>query len=366
MGFDFGGAFDFISDIATKPFEWLVAEPTKLAGSLTGINELKDAGNFLKSSAVENALFGGAAAAAAPWALSELGAGFGSMFMPEGMFFGDPATEALIRGGQTAAGASGGGSMIAPTPAMDTLAQGGMTFGNAMPGMAPTASAGGPAFTPPMMASPAVAGWDMGSPSGGGDTATIPNFMNNTVDHTAFNAGGPNAYNPGVIDMAKDSVTGAWDALPGMAKWAIPIGTATNLATGFMQQGQADKTAEQMGRYLSDTSWDDTKRANTMKGIMGQINEMVTGSKRRAASSGANLGRGGGFYGNKVNQAHEAAREEAAKALAKTYGPSNANPAAYQALAQAEGFNPWMNFTKGIADTAGKWPYLMLMDKIWQ
>lgn len=330
------GMFDFVSEAFSAPGDWL-GQGMEWLGERTGIGPLANAGEWLSND--QNAW----AQQLATTAMLG-GAGYGAMnyMFPEGMFFGDPSA---MLGAKTAADASTAGSSM-----LDIGAGGYMDAG---------ASGANAGFNP-------VAGAEMTAPTtlGGMNTTTVEPWMGNTADFASFAEGGANASTPGVLDMVKNGASGAWESLPTMAKWAIPTGMAANLASGYLQKGAMGDMENQMNRYLSDASWDDTKRANTMKGIMGQINEMVTGAKRRAASSGADLGRGGGFYGNKANQALQAGREQAAKALATTYGPTNANPGAYQALATAQGFNPWQNFASGIGNTAGKWPYLFLLDSL--
>ncbi len=104
--------------------------------------------------------------------------------------------------------------------------------------------------------------------------------------------------------------------------------------TGFRNEYLGD-----YNRAVENASWNDTKRTEYMKGIMGTISSNLEGTKRRLSANQAALGRGGGGYGKLVQDAMQKGREQAATARAETYKPqwfAPANTAGYDtAIANA-------------------------------
>ncbi len=153
-----------------------------------------------------------------------------------------------------------------------------------------------------------------------------------------------------------------------MIPWMMGAGVLSDVLTGTAKNKQQEElnanTVSSLNEYLNKATWNPETRAEYQKGIMGEYGDMIAGAQRRAGATGADAGRGGGFYGSQTERSSQAAREAVARAMAQTYQPSTVNPAVYQALAQAKtGPTPWWtNLTEGIGTTAGKWPYLALMN----
>ncbi len=157
--------------------------------------------------------------------------------------------------------------------------------------------------------------------------------------------------------------------LSGNNKYLMGAGVLSNVLKGISRQGTEDENRKRIAELLSqgiskaeaarsEGMWDDAKRDSAMKGIMGQLSEMVTGGMRRSGDISAELGRGGGFYGNRVAKAQQQAREAAARWLASTYEPKyipGVDPSAYAKLGEAQGQSlPWYNETlSGIGSTLG-------------
>lgn len=70
-------------------------------------------------------------------------------------------------------------------------------------------------------------------------------------------------------------------------------------------------------------TWTDERREGMMKGIQGYISNYINAGQEKAASTGADLGRGGGYYGSSSEKLRRAGLEYGAQALAKTYEPIN-------------------------------------------
>jgi len=157
--------------------------------------------------------------------------------------------------------------------------------------------------------------------------------------------------------------------LSGNNKYLLGAGVLSNVLKGISRQGTEDENRKRIAELLSqgiakaeaarsEGMWDDAKRDSAMKGIMGQLSEMVAGGMRRSGDISAELGRGGGFYGNRVAKAQQQAREAAARWLASTYEPKyipGVDPSAYAMLGEAQGQSlPWYNETlSGIGSTLG-------------
>lgn len=157
--------------------------------------------------------------------------------------------------------------------------------------------------------------------------------------------------------------------LSGNNKYLMGAGVLSNILKGISRQGTEDENRRRIAELLSqgiakaeaarsEGMWDDAKRDSAMKGIMGQLSEMVAGGMRRSGDISAELGRGGGFYGNRVAKAQQQAREAAARWLASTYEPKyipGVDPSAYAKLGEASGESlPWYYETlSGIGSTLG-------------
>lgn len=135
--------------------------------------------------------------------------------------------------------------------------------------------------------------------------------------------------------------------------------------TGFRNEYLRD-----YNRAVENASWNDTKRTEYMKGIMGTISSNLEGTKRRLSANQAALGRGGGGYGKLVQDAMQKGREQAATARAETYKPqwfAPANTSSYdssiaQALAAANSQGDVYSSTAG--DLATSLLSGLLSDKI--
>lgn len=152
--------------------------------------------------------------------------------------------------------------------------------------------------------------------------------------------------------------------------WVVGAGLVSDIYSQYRLQ-KAQKEAAEKYKAAADKAreqgtWNETTRANYMKGVSGNINEMIEGMKRRIGSNAAALGRGGGYYGKNVERARQQGREMYAKELANTYVPNYIPPADYGAyLAEAMGNAPWYNSTlSGIGSVAGKWPTLAYLSSL--
>lgn len=82
-----------------------------------------------------------------------------------------------------------------------------------------------------------------------------------------------------------------------------------------------DKYLSALKDFQAKSSWTPERRAEMMKGIQGFISKYVTAGKERASRTGADLGRGGGYYGGAVDRTRRAGLGMGAKQLAQTYTP---------------------------------------------
>lgn len=153
----------------------------------------------------------------------------------------------------------------------------------------------------------------------------------------------------------------------------LPLMVGGGLLSDFLSGGQKKEQEEEYNRnaeknlaeYLSKTTWNPETRASYQKGLSGQYGDLIAGAQRRTAAVGADAGRGGGFFNNRVAQQTNTANKAIADAMGKTYQPDTTNPSVYTALAKAQTSPlPASNsLLSGIAETAGKWPLLYLLNK---
>jgi hypothetical protein len=327
---------------ALAPFKW-TADALSSGGDIAGVNELEGAGDFGKDVLTNPGVEKGAGA------LTLALAGQG------------------VLGGTGGAGDFGmeswGGGPVSGDLGMES-------WGGGLAGLDPITGA----VAKSSWMDPAVAGFSMTDGLSGwgapGVTGTAP-FADLTagLDMTPF-YGSMDTPGPGAESMF--GMGDWWKKLTGTQKLMAGMGGAgllSNLTSGFMRQGQQNTENQNVANSLSDyfktTQWTPERRENTMKGVMGQVNQMISGQQRRAGATGADSGRGGGFYGSSVERARQAGREQAASELAKTWAPPNYSPEAFiaQGKANTPAVSPWYDFSQGIGNTAGKWPYLALMDK---
>jgi hypothetical protein len=158
------------------------------------------------------------------------------------------------------------------------------------------------------------------------------------------------------------TVTKSGSLLGKAMPYVMGAGLVSNTISSYKQKKAEEEAAKQ---YLAaaaaakeEGTWNDTTRANYMKGVSGSISDMVSGLKRRISSNAAASGRGGGFYGKNVDKAQQQGRELYAKELANTYTPNYIAPANYSAYLAAQGGDWYDSLLTGLGSTAGKYPML--------
>ena len=176
--------------------------------------------------------------------------------------------------------------------------------------------------------------------SGGAD---MPELLGMEGDNMAAKGGGG-----GIMNTIKDN--------PIMAMLGLGIGSDL-LSSGKMKEEEEKAIAD----YFAQNTWNPETRAKYASGLQGTASSMLEGLQRRTASQGAEAGRGGGFFSNRMASDRAKINEMIAKEVGKTYQPQNIPLGAYQARASAS-TPTWARTLSGVSDTAGKMlPYYLMM-----
>jgi len=166
--------------------------------------------------------------------------------------------------------------------------------------------------------------------------------------------------------------TGAGGILAGLKKWGpLAIG-ADYLAKGAGIGAQQDASEEALSQYLGahkeSTEWTDSDRQKMMKAVMGIYSEDVEAAKRKASSSMADRGVGGGAYGQRVDKIKRQGREAAARSLSGTHGPSGKPPSAsaFFANAAAQGRSAGAETAQDALNFGGQLSTLALINQLFR
>ena len=273
----------------TAPTKW-ISDIVEKGGNIAGINEIENIGrtghDIFVDPMVQKLAGATALAYAAPAALPSIA--------PEGGW-------SSLLGAEKAAEA-GAGSML-PT-------------GAASLGEFPLDVAGGVSSVSPE-AWDALYAAGVTPPAGTATVATWP-WDIEALSNAAGTAG----------TLAKGGV-GKVASNSNMFPWLFGGGTLANTISNYLTGKRQEEASKD---YLAASTWNDATRSKYLTGAKGELSNWLTGKAGADASNAASLGRGGGFYGNKLNQNLNKATEALASALAETYKPSTAPLAAYEGL----------------------------------
>jgi hypothetical protein len=150
-------------------------------------------------------------------------------------------------------------------------------------------------------------------------------------------------------------------AMPYVMGAGLISDTISSYKTKKANEKAAKEYMDAYNKAREEGTWNDTTRANYMKGVSGTIESMISGMKKRIGSNAAAAGRGGGYYGKNVANAQEQGRELYAKALADTYQPNFVAPPNLSAYLASQSPNWYDSLLSGVGSTAGKWPMLAYM-----
>lgn len=110
-----------------------------------------------------------------------------------------------------------------------------------------------------------------------------------------------------------------------VAVGVVGTGVVTSLVSEHQKsqaaKGATNRSAKDTKYYWQKSQWTPGRRTEMMKGVQGFIAKYVTAGKERTARTGADLGRGGGYYGGEVERTRRMGLGIGAQELAKTYTP---------------------------------------------
>ncbi len=146
----------------------------------------------------------------------------------------------------------------------------------------------------------------------------------------------------GGIPAARGGGGGIMSALGlgGRGKYLLPLMMGADYLTKRKAIGtQGEAIDKYLAQFKESTEWSESDREGMMTALMGIYSEQGAAAKRKAATSAAARGTGGGGYGRNVERIAQQGREAAARSLAGTYGPSGRAPdiAAYLAKGRSAG-----------------------------
>jgi len=134
-----------------------------------------------------------------------------------------------------------------------------------------------------------------------------------------------------------------WDDIKKYAPYLLGADLATKgLGISSEKGASSDALSNYLGAHKDATEWTPEDRAAMMKAISGIYSEQSNAMKRKASTSLADRGVGGGTYGKRAEQIERQSREASARSLAGTFGPSGKPPSAQAFFkdAEAQGRNP--------------------------
>lgn len=106
---------------------------------------------------------------------------------------------------------------------------------------------------------------------------------------------------------------------------AMAVGTIASMISEKQKADAAKSATRRSSRdtkyYWQKSQWTPERRSEMMKGVQGFIAKYVTAGKERTARTGADLGRGGGYYGGEVERTRRMGLGIGAQELAKTWTP---------------------------------------------
>ena len=110
-----------------------------------------------------------------------------------------------------------------------------------------------------------------------------------------------------------------------VAVGVIGAGTVASMISEKQKSDVANKATRQSKKdtqyYWEQAQWTPERREEMTKGIQGFISKYVNAGKERSSRTGADLGRGGGYYGGETERIRRAGLEYGAGKLAETYVP---------------------------------------------
>jgi hypothetical protein len=292
-----GNLMENVGNVVTSPLKW-GGDIIEKAGSMAGINELENIGRTTHDITVDPTVQRLAGPAATAYAAP---IGYASMFPEAGAAAGAGASSMLPTGAASLgefplefAGDLTGGGLVYGSPEYLAALPEGLAF-------------------PEMTAADYLAG---DSTIWGG----AEGLLNTAVPGVSGSGALSNFAKGGVGKVAGNS---------SLFPWLLGGGTIANTLSNYLGGKRQEEAAKD---YLAASTWNPDTRAKYMTGAKGEISNWLTGKQGLTASNAASLGRGGGFYGNKLNQNMNKATEALASALAETYKPSTAPYSAYEGL----------------------------------
>lgn len=167
----------------------------------------------------------------------------------------------------------------------------------------------------------------------------------------------------------------------GLGGWTMPLMMLGGMGLNYLggkktaerEEGANKAMQDSISKYFEDYqkakeegTWTDAKRDAYRTAMMGEISNYLSGQERSAAAQGAASGRGGGFYGSRLERAQETAAEKLAQGMGKTYEPQYIAPPsvdAYTAMAKAKSpvTSPEETALIGGGGMMGQMPYWLLL-----